>query len=156
MKQHIVIALLLVLLLPLACSTDQETQQAESQAETNQALNQASDQVVVAYLHGNRRCYTCEKLETFSHNSVMNGFGPQLADGSLIWQVANFEDDKYAYLVDRYGLFTQSLIVSRYVDGQEVDWKNLDKIWETVGDEEQFTSYVQSEISSFVEVAESN
>jgi hypothetical protein len=52
--------------------------------------------------------------------------------------------------VKDYGLFTQSLILSRVVDGKEVEWKNLDQIWKLVGDKEQYLTYVTSETRNFL------
>ena len=54
------------------------------------------------------------------------------------------------YLKD-YGLYTKSLILSRVRDGREVQWKNLDKIWELVHDKDKYIEYVQDETRAFID-----
>ncbi len=106
--------------------------------------------LVVYYFHGNRRCATCRKLEAYSFEALNNDFKSALADSAILWRVVNFETDSNEHFVKDYGLFTQSLILSRVVDGKEVEWKNLDQIWKLVGDKEQYLTYVTSETRDFL------
>jgi hypothetical protein len=108
------------------------------------------DQVVVYYLHMNRRCMTCEKLEAYSKEAVEAGFAEQLNDSSIVFKVENFEQDGNEHFAKDYQLFSQSLILSRLRDGKETEWKNLDKIWTLVGNKEKFITYVQMELASFM------
>jgi hypothetical protein len=109
-----------------------------------------SDQIVVYYLHMNRRCMTCEKLEAYSQEAVTSGFADQLADSSVVWRVANFETEGNEHFAKDYQLYSQSLILSRQHNGDETEWKNLDEIWKLVGDKEKFIAYVQTEVSEFM------
>jgi len=111
---------------------------------------QASDQVVVYYLHMNRRCMTCGKLEAYSKEAVETGFAQQLSDSSIVFKVENFEKEGNEHFAKDYKLFSQSLILSRLHDGKETEWKNLDRIWKLVGNKEEFVTYVQTEIADFV------
>jgi hypothetical protein len=38
------------------------------------------------------------------------------------------------------------VILSRVENGKETTWKNLEKIWELVGDKGAFVKYVQDEV----------
>ena len=109
-----------------------------------------SEQMVVYYLHGNRRCATCKKLEAYSEEAVRTGFIQELEDSSVIWKVVNFEDEGNEHFAKDYQLYSQSLIISRIKDGKEINWKNLDKIWKLVGDKDEFITYVQDEIKKFI------
>ena len=113
-----------------------------------------TDQVVVYYLHMNRRCQTCQKLEAYSEEAVTSGFEDQLKDSSLVWRVANFESEGNEHFAKDYQLYSQSVILSRLHDGKETEWKNLDKIWKLVGDKEAFIAYVQSEVHQFLDPAQ--
>ena len=125
-----------------------------SKAATDDSLTtQISDLVVIYYLHMNRRCMTCEKLEAYSKEAVSSGFAEQLIDSSIIWRVVNFEEDGNEHYAKEYQLYSQSLIVSKLHDGKEVEWKNLDKIWKLVYDKEKFITYVQTEINEFMKQA---
>ncbi len=110
----------------------------------------AADRIVVTYFHGNRRCATCMKLEAYSHEAVTSGFGDDLAAGTVEWRVVNFDDEANQHYTKDYGLYSQSLVLSHVVDGKEVSWKNLDKIWELVGDKDKFVPYVQSSTRDFM------
>ncbi len=113
-----------------------------------------SDRIVVYYLHMNRRCMTCEKLEAYSQEAISTGFAEQLKDSIIIWRIENFEQEGNEHFVEDYQLYSQSLILSRQHDGREVQWKNLDKIWKLVGNKEQFITYVQSEVTKFINPTE--
>jgi hypothetical protein len=109
-----------------------------------------TDQVVVYYLHMNRRCMTCGKLEAYSKEAIETGFAEQLKDSSIVWRVENFEKEGNEHFAKDYQLYSQSLILSRQRDGKESEWKNLDKIWQLVRNKENFIAYVQTEVQGFV------
>jgi len=111
------------------------------------------DRVIVYYLHSNRRCMTCKKLEAYSEEAVTSGFETQLEDSLIIWQVVNFEQEDNEHYVKDYGLYTQSLVLSRLQGDKEIEWKNLEKIWKLVGDKKEFISYVQGELNAFLNPA---
>jgi hypothetical protein len=113
-----------------------------------------SDQIVVYYLHMNRRCMTCEKLEAYSEEAISTGFVEQLKDSTLIWRVTNFETEGNEHFAKDYQLYSQSVILSRQRDGKELEFKNLDQIWKLVGDKEEFVAYIQTETQQFMNPAE--
>jgi hypothetical protein len=113
-------------------------------------VQDTSSRVVVYYLHGHRRCTTCKQLESYSEEAVKSGFATELKDSVVIWRVVDFESEGNEHLVQDYGLYSQSLVLSRLKGGQEIQWKNLDKIWTLVGKKEEFMAYVQSELRAFL------
>jgi len=48
----------------------------------------------------------------------------------------------------------KSLILSLVKDGKETKWKNLDKIWEYVGNKQRFLDYVKAGIADLLKEAE--
>ncbi len=122
-------------------------------ADANLNDTAGSDQIVVYYLHMNRRCATCMKLEAFSQEAISTGFADQLKDSSVVWRVANFETEGNEHFAKDYQLYSQSLILSRQHDGEETEWKNLDEIWKLVGDKDKFIAYVQTEVQKFMSPA---
>ena len=111
---------------------------------------EAKDKVIVYYLHGNRRCATCMKLEAYSKEAIETGFVNELEQGTLEWRAVNYEEEENEHFADAYELYTKAVILSRIVKGEEAGWKNLDKIWDLVGDHEKFIEYVQSETKTFL------
>lgn len=107
-------------------------------------------QLVVYYLHGDRRCATCMKLESYTFEAIHDNFKTALEDSAIVWRVVNYETEGNERFVEDYKLFTKSVILSRVVDGEEVEWKNLDKIWQLVGDKERFLTYIAEETENFI------
>ncbi|MFH1699669.1 MAG: nitrophenyl compound nitroreductase subunit ArsF family protein [Candidatus Zixiibacteriota bacterium] len=154
MKKVTIIAVGLMLLLSTAAiiAEDSPAVQPADATEAKEATakkSQESDRIVVYYLHMNRRCMTCGKLESYSQEAILSGFPEQLKDSSVIWQVENFEQKGNEHFAKDYQLYSQSLILSRQNGGRETEWKNLDKIWQLVGNKEKFIAYVQMEVQKF-------
>lgn len=105
-----------------------------------------ASKIIVYYFHGTRRCPTCKKLEAYSQEAVQTGFADELKSGTIEWQVVNIEESPNEHFEKDYQLYTKSVILSRVENGKETAWKNLDKIWELVGDKEAFVKYVQDEV----------
>ena len=122
--------------------------QAPPKAEADSVANVV---YVITYFHGNRRCATCQKLEAYSHEAVETGFADALAADKLRWRTINYDEEANKHHVEHYGLYSQSLIVSRMVNGRERAWTNLNKIWELVGDKDKFEAYVKSETKAFMD-----
>ncbi|MEW5924550.1 MAG: nitrophenyl compound nitroreductase subunit ArsF family protein [Candidatus Zixiibacteriota bacterium] len=110
-----------------------------------------SDKIIAYYFHGDRRCATCKKLEAYSTEAVQTGFDGQLKSGAIEWHVVNIDEEPNKHFIDDYKLYTKSVIVSHVVDGKETEWKNLEKIWELVGNKDEFMKYVQTEITGYLE-----
>ena len=147
------IGLMLLLFASVTTAEDAVKVQPIDSAVTDSAgsvVKQGADQYVISYLHMNRRCMTCEKLEAYSGEAVSSGFTEQLQDSSIVWRIVNFEEEGNEHFAKDYQLYSQSLIISKQRDGEEIEWKNLDKIWELVSDQEKFTEYIQSETKAFV------
>ena len=105
---------------------------------------------VVTYFHGDVRCATCMKLEAYSKEAIETGFATQLADSTLVWRTVNYDAEENEHFINDYALYTKALIVSR-VDGEvEKAYSNLEKIWEKVGDKDEYVKYVQDETRKFM------
>ena len=102
------------------------------------------------YFHGAMRCSTCRKLELYSKEAIENNFKTELASGKLEFKVINVEDKGNEHFVNDYRLYTKSLVLSLVKDGKEVKSKNLDKIWELVGNKDKFLGYVKEEVAGFL------
>lgn len=103
---------------------------------------------IVYYFHGYQRCWTCRRIEELAHFALEQRFSNELKNGRLQWQVVNIEADDNEHFVNDYSLFSRALVVQRIQEGKNADWKNLQRIWELVGNEEEFVKYVQDEVRS--------
>lgn len=109
-----------------------------------------SPEAIVYYFHGHQRCWTCKRIEELSRLALEEGFSDELEKGRLQWQVVNIEEDGNDHFMKDYNLFSRALIVQKVQDGKNADWKNLQRIWELVNDEEDFVKYIQDEVRSML------
>jgi hypothetical protein len=117
------------------------------------AEDKPAAKVVAYYFHGIARCPTCYKLEQYSKEAIETNFKDALASGKLEFKVVNVEDKSNEHYGNDYQLYTKSLILSLVKDGKEIKWKNLDKIWEYVGNKQRFIDYVKSGVADFLKEA---
>lgn len=120
---------------------------AEMQAETSP---QPPHQVVAYYFHGSKRCKTCLHIEAAAKEAIEIAYPEELKGSRVEWKVVNFEEATNADFAEKYQLIASSIVIVEFRNGQETQWKNLDKIWELVWDEEPFASYVQQEVLEYL------
>ena len=118
------------------------------------AEDKPAAKVIAYYLHGTMRCPTCHKLEQYSKEAIEANFKDALASGKLEFRAVNTDDKGNEHYVSDYQLYTKSLILSLVKDGKEIKWKNLDKIWEYVGNKQRFIDYVKSGVAELLKEAE--
>ena len=106
--------------------------------------------ITAYYFHGTFRCPTCRKLEQYSKEAIESNFKNALSSGKLAFKVVNIESKGNEHYVNDYQLYTKSLVLSLTKDGKEIRSKNLDKIWEYVGNKQRFQDYVRAEVSAFM------
>ncbi len=124
-------------------SVDQTTPSTKSPGKQERKL-------VVYYFHGNFRCHSCNMIENLTKKAVNSGFADQLKSGSIEIKVINIEEPDNKHFVDDYKLYTKSVILSDVKGGKETGWKNCEKVWTLLGNEEKFIEYIQSEIKTFL------
>lgn len=114
--------------------------------------NTATNNIVVKvyYFHGNHRCNTCNTIESLSKTAVQNSFANEIQNGQVKWEVLNFEKKANKKYMKQFQLFSSSLIMVKYKDGKEIEWKSCEKIWEYVRNESDFIKYVQKEVKSYL------
>ncbi len=109
--------------------------------------------VTAYYFHGTFRCPTCQKMERYSQEAIENNFKDALDSGKLVFKAVNIENNGNKHFVKDYQLYTKSLVLSLAKDGKEVRSKNLDMIWEYVGNKERYEKYVRDEVAAFLREA---
>ena len=111
----------------------------------------AIHKVVVYYFHGNKRCVSCRKIEQYTQTAIDSGFAAELKSGALEWRVVNTDSSQNEHYLTDYQMYTKSVILSDLHGGKETRWKNLEKVWELLGDENDFAAYVRSELTPYLD-----
>ena len=103
----------------------------------------AADKINVYYFYGKPRCTTCMKIQNYTKSAVAS-----MNDKDVIFKDIDMDNSANTAMVKKYNLYTKSVIVSKMKNGKE-QWKNLDKIWLKVGNEQDFKNYIITETKSF-------
>jgi hypothetical protein len=106
--------------------------------------------VRVLYFHSNVRCYSCKKIESLTREAMEEGFGSEIAQGIIEVAALNVEEPENKHFIEDYQLYTKSVIVSDVSGQKETRWKNLTRVWELLGDETAFKSYIQVEVQKYL------
>lgn len=112
-----------------------------------------NQQIIVYYFHGDVRCPTCHKLEDYTRETLETFFANDVADGSIKWMPVNVDRAENEHFIKDYELVTKSVVASKVVDGREVAWKNLDRIWQLVMDKDKYLEYIRGSINEFTSEA---
>lgn len=99
----------------------------------------AQAETSVSYFHNSVRCTTCHKMEKWSSEAVK--------ELPVVFESVNTDEPENKHFLTDYGLYSKSVVIS---DSQSEKWKNLDKIWNYVGNEQEFKMYIQSEVQNFL------
>lgn len=114
------------------------------------SANKPAEYVKVYYFHGDIRCQTCLTIEEFTTDAIKQYFNKEIDEGKIIFQVINIDKKKNQEFIDKYKLYNQALVMARYVNNKEVEWKDCPKIWETVSNRDKFFSYVKNEVNKYL------
>lgn len=144
--KHILKALTLIISFALLLLYTGEPLQAKT-------VNNNSSKVIAYYFRNNFRCSNCFKIENFTKEALNKNFSKELKNGKLVYKVINFEEDPNKHFIEDYQLYTKSVILSKIKDGKQIEWKNLDKIWVLLGDQDKFQEYIKAETTKFLKEA---
>jgi hypothetical protein len=106
--------------------------------------------VVAYYFFGTKRCPTCLKIESYTKESILEGFPGLVESGRLGFLAINVDEAENEHFIEDYRLTTKSVVISDRMDGKETRWKNLDLVWQYVGDKDTFVDYVRRETSAYL------
>jgi hypothetical protein len=106
--------------------------------------------VIAYYFHGTFRCFSCHRIEEFTEGAIKEYFSLEIENGTLDYKVINMEEKNNEHFARDYQLYTKSVVLSLVEQGKEVKYKNLDKVWQYLGDKDEFYEYIKKETQSFL------
>jgi hypothetical protein len=108
--------------------------------------------VVATYFHGNVRCATCRKVETYAQEAVEQGFQAEIDAGAVEFRAVNVEEPENRHYIQDYQLMTRSVVVTQEIDGAVAQWTRLDQVWTFVGNRPAYLNYVQDAVRGYLEL----
>ena len=112
---------------------------------------QAGHKLIAYYFHRTQRCRTCLTIEAYAEDVLKDAFPEALRTGQLEFRTVDLEEPANEHFVADYELAASSLVLVAFQDGKQTEWRNLQRVWELVGDELKFKAYVESEAMPFLE-----
>ncbi len=128
-------------------SDNTEVAQTDNVTESTDNLE---NRLIVYYLHGDVRCATCQKLESYSKKALTDNYAEQLADGSIEFIVLNYDKPENEHFLTDFDISYQALVVIDVKDNAEVGFEKLAKIWDLTNDEDAYLAYVKEKIDLHV------
>ncbi|UCH83535.1 MAG: hypothetical protein JSW50_13930 [Candidatus Latescibacterota bacterium] len=110
----------------------------------------AESKVVVYYFHGNKRCNTCRTIEAYTAEAVNSGFSKDIEMGRVEWRPVNIDEPENQHFVDDYELTTRTVVLVDVVEGREVRWTKLERVWDLTGDKNAFTAYIKDNTNTYL------
>jgi hypothetical protein len=122
------------------------------QKTTPKKFNRA-DKVIAYYFHGNYRCASCTKIEKYSRDAISRYFDNEIKQGFLTFKTVNTDLSENKHFLQDYQLYTKSLVLIAVKNNKTLKWKNLDKVWQHLNNQNDFNNYVQTETKKFLDDA---
>lgn len=128
-----------------------DTTAVQAKPDSAGTVNTTVHKVIAYYFHGNKRCPSCRKIEAFTKEAIDSAYAGDLTSGALEWRVVNTDSSQNEHYLTDYKLYTKSVILSDLHDGKETRWKNLEKVWEFLGDQKEFAAYIKGELDLYMD-----
>ncbi len=132
----------------------EETAGQVAETATDTAADAKSSYKIIAYyFHRTQRCHTCLTMEAYAAQALKDGLSDAFESGTLEWRTVNVEEPENEHFVMEYELYTSELVMVETEGGQTKRWKKLEQIWDLVGNELEFKTFVRNEALAYLEDA---
>ncbi len=128
-----------------------ETRQAKPVVAQEEAM--PGRKVIAFYFHRTQRCHTCLTMEAYAEQALKDGFSEALESGVVEWRAVNVEEPEHEHFVKEYELYSSELVMVETEGGQVTRSKKLKQIWDLVGDERKFKTFVRDEAQVYLEAS---
>ncbi|MBN2693835.1 hypothetical protein JXR93_04150 [bacterium] len=106
--------------------------------------------VKVYYFHTTGRCYSCKRIEELTKNTLETKFKKEIESKKVVFHEINTDLPENKHYLTDFKLYSKSVVVEKISDEKSENWKNLDKVWSLLKNDEQFQQYIFEEIDSFL------
>ena len=123
----------------------------EAESTSEKRNEQAGHRLIAYYFHRTQRCRTCLTIEAYAEEALRDAFPKALATGELEWHAINVEEPANEHFVEDFQITSSALVLVNTQNGEQEEWRTLERVWELVGDELRFKTYVEAEGLAFLE-----
>lgn len=86
---------------------------------TQKAPSSINQKVIAYYFHGNARCTSCLKIESYTKEAIYKNFENELKSGHLEWKAINVEETENKHFINEYKLHTKSVVIADILNGKQ-------------------------------------
>ncbi|MHC4695213.1 MAG: nitrophenyl compound nitroreductase subunit ArsF family protein [Planctomycetota bacterium] len=122
----------------------------EADAPAAQTDQQTDHKLIAYYFHRTQRCRKCLTIEAYAEEALKDAFPNALKTGELEWHALNVEEPANEHFVRDYQLTFGALVLVDTQNGEQKEWRNLERVWQLVGNELNFKAYVEAEAMAFL------
>jgi hypothetical protein len=112
--------------------------------------NLTENQVVVYYFHRKFRCQSCEVLESTLLNTMQVTYADHFGAGKLAMCIINVDDPENRHYLEKFEIFSNSIVIVEKKSGAVSRYKNLESIWDISQDQNAITLLLQTEVAGFL------
>ncbi len=106
---------------------------------------------MVTYFTTDVRCDSCRKIESWTKETVETRFAKELEIGRVQFRIQNTDRPENAHFIKEYELVFKTVVISRN-DPEGNVWQKMDKVWELLGDQNEFGNYLAKAIGEALAV----
>ena len=132
-------------------SIPEQGQVTENNLDAVAVLPPNADVDIVYYFMTSARCPSCRKIEEYTKEAVQNNFTDEIKKNHMQWRMVMVDKPENKHFINEYSLYTKSVVLVKIRNGNRTSWKNLDRVWELLGDKSAFIAYVIQEVKLFLE-----
>lgn len=107
--------------------------------------------LVVYYFHTDKRCVSCETIESAAKQAVQSGFAEEQKAGRIAYRDINWQTRGNEQYQSQYGLAFSTVVLSKLRDGREERFKKLDETWMMLSDREALARHIGAEMKAMLE-----
>ena len=120
-------------------------------AATSSAKKEKDTIVIAYYFHRTIRCPACLAIETNAGRIIEENFSQQIADGSLMWLPFNLDHPGGEEFSKKFDISVSTLVITKIKEGNLIEYKKLEKVWQLLEDKEGFSKYITEEIIEYLQ-----
>ena len=109
-----------------------------------------SPTVIAYYFHRTMRCPTCLAIEANTARVIEENYPQHIADGTLMWIPFNLDDPGGEEFEKEFDVSASTLVLSKMTNGNNTEYKKLEKVWDLIGNPVKFDDYVQGKVKQFL------
>lgn len=105
----------------------------------------ATSHLVAFYLHGTKRCQSCNSIERLTREALK----AETDAGHVEIRLVNVDEASNAHYVDDFQLTMRTVVLAEEAGGSVIRWKRLDECWDLFADPPDFLAYVRQSLAAF-------